>query len=450
MKMYNMVTFIYLASNILYVNTIYCFIDNFLKKLRVKKIYVLAANIAFYILISAIYLFIRHPEITIICNVLLIFLFCLLYSSPVRKKMLATVFICIITILSEAFVLFSISTLRNIDLMTSLQEDTFNITGIILSKITLFIFVKVFNAVRKSKLNISVPIFYWFAIFLIPLGSAFVIQVLYLQSVSDYFKGKAILLSISVIVMLIINILIFYLYDKIIEENTAKTQNILLMRQVDDYAYQISLTESFQEEMRLLRHDLKNHFTDIQYLAQHKDCKKIEDYMIELIGILHADQKFCNSGNIAIDAILNHKIYNATQNKIRVDVDVIAPKDLLLNQLDMCILLGNLIDNSIEACMKVDENQRFIKIHIEYSGGNMFITVTNSYDGIFIYDENLNYTTTKANKLGHGLGLKNIQNVIERYNGGISISSTESLFTVDILLYQVKCEKTSDFYMFSN
>ena len=99
----------------------------------------------------------------------------------------------------------------------------------------------------------------------------------------------------------------------------------------------------------------------------------------------------------------------------------------------MGVILGNLLDNAIEAASKVNGDKK-INVVIYYEKNNLYININNTYNGEIIFDGN-KYKTTNENKIDHGIGLSSIENALKKYDGEIEISYTESLFTVKVLMY---------------
>lgn len=109
------------------------------------------------------------------------------------------------------------------------------------------------------------------------------------------------------------------------------------------------------------------------------------------------------------------------------------PSDLSLSSFDLTVILGNLIDNALEAAMSVNEN-RFIDFKMDYSKGMMIIKISNPYSRD-VKMENGKIITSKKDKVNHGLGLKSVNEVLERYNGMTKIEADGNIFTITAALY---------------
>lgn len=116
------------------------------------------------------------------------------------------------------------------------------------------------------------------------------------------------------------------------------------------------------------------------------------------------------------------------------------PQGLVINEAYICTILGNSLDNAIEACMEQLKGQRTIKIIMSYLKTNLFISIINTHEGNVKVDKKKRIITSKENSNNHGLGLKNIKEAVEKYNGELSIEYTESIFELTILLYNIEKE----------
>jgi sensor histidine kinase regulating citrate/malate metabolism len=108
------------------------------------------------------------------------------------------------------------------------------------------------------------------------------------------------------------------------------------------------------------------------------------------------------------------------------------PKDLQLPAFDMATILGNLLDNAIDALMTI-ENRRMISVKIKYGKGQFIIKISNTFNGIVI--ERTNTLFTKKDGGNHGLGIKNIKRILEKYDGSMDIEYDATTFTSILLMY---------------
>ena len=138
----------------------------------------------------------------------------------------------------------------------------------------------------------------------------------------------------------------------------------------------------------------------------------------------------CNSGNLVIDSIINYKLRELDASCIYVDAYV--PGEVNIPDIDMTTILGNLLDNSIQA-LKETRGKQILRISINYSRGRMILQIENSYEKIL--EENGELKTTKTEKEGHGIGLESIKEVVERYDGILQLDYKENLFVAFVVLF---------------
>lgn len=147
------------------------------------------------------------------------------------------------------------------------------------------------------------------------------------------------------------------------------------------------------------------------------------------------NQEYINSGNNTIDSIINFKLNSSKNLNILVSTDILIPEELSLKTFDIAVILGNLLDNAIEAVSNIDD--RWIDIKLKYTKGRLIIEINNSYDGKLkkVDGHFISYKTDKEN---HGLGLKSVEAALKNYDGAIQILHDSNKFTVKVLLYLCK------------
>ena len=113
------------------------------------------------------------------------------------------------------------------------------------------------------------------------------------------------------------------------------------------------------------------------------------------------------------------------------------PKKMQLDHGDIGVLYGNLVDNAVEACSKVPEEQRFVKIENKYQSGILLLVITNSKTG----KKNKSLKTTKKDNIRHGHGVQSVRKVVEKYNGTVSFTDKGDIFEVSAMLYGIEVKE---------
>lgn len=170
-------------------------------------------------------------------------------------------------------------------------------------------------------------------------------------------------------------------------------------------------------------------FLAFELTADQEDQAK--DYLERLEQDLDHVAQWIETGNVRVDAIINSKISLAMQNEIDVNYKVTVPEYLTVTDIDLCVLIGNLIDNGVEACEKMEEGRKFIRLYIGVLKKQLYISVTNATSEV-VRKLDEEYITTKRGNYGHGL--KRINGIVEKYNGYINRNNEPGVFVTEIML----------------
>ena len=204
-------------------------------------------------------------------------------------------------------------------------------------------------------------------------------------------------------------------------------------------AYQHDLIETHYSEvdnmyrkMRGWRHDYRNHIQTLKVLAAEGDLDALKKYLDKLDEDLNTVDVVVKTGNKMTDAILNSKISLAKSKGINVIADAKVPVELKMSDIDLCIVIGNLFDNAIEASLALPEEERLIRLYMDIKNTQLYMCLTNFTSVKKLKKQGGRYVTTKGE--GHGFGLVRVDDIIERYGGYISRNSEDGAFTTEIML----------------
>ena len=203
-------------------------------------------------------------------------------------------------------------------------------------------------------------------------------------------------------------------------------------------ATQYRETEAMYREMRGWRHDFRNHIQLLKVYAQKGDLEAVGAYLDRLERDLNRVDPAVKTGNTMTDAILNSKISLARSKGVPVRADARIPLKLSISDLDLCVILGNLFDNAIEASLKLPEDQRMIRLYMDMKGSQLYISFTNLAPGGKLEKAGNRFATTKGS--GHGFGLWRVDKAVERLGGYLRRASEEGAFTTEILLPQERAQ----------
>lgn len=217
------------------------------------------------------------------------------------------------------------------------------------------------------------------------------------------------------------------LVNKIIDRHLEAFQNELIEKHLEEVG-------NMYYEMRGWRHDYANQIQVMKIAFENGEYEKVRNYLNALDNNLANVDTVIKTGNIMVDAILNSIISLAKSKNISINAKANIPDECNINDVDLCAMLGNILNNAIEGCLtREKESERFIRIFIGQLKQNLYITVTNTYSGKLLKNGAI-YTTTKANRQQHGFGLMRIDNIAKRHGGYVNRQSEEGAFVTEVIL----------------
>lgn len=215
------------------------------------------------------------------------------------------------------------------------------------------------------------------------------------------------------------------LFGPMIDRRIAASQNQMITRHFDE-------VENMYRQMRGWRHDFHNHIQTMKAHLLLGQTQELEQYLNQLDADLTQVDTVIKTGNIMIDAILNSKLSLIRAQGITANFKASVPKKLSVVEVDLCVIIGNLLDNAMEACLRQDEGeQRFIRLYIGILRQQLYISVSNS-TGRAIRKHEGGYLSEKDPS--HGLGLIRIDRIVDKYKGYVDRQNEEGVFVSEILL----------------
>ncbi|UQZ35120.1 hypothetical protein C2I18_17260 [Paenibacillus sp. PK3_47] len=352
------------------------------------------------------------------------------YQGSLLWRLYSSLFVTALIFLSDAVIPLS-------------YTDTGYLISLLLSKLLILLFVFVLLKVVKSNGRGDLAGWYWCLLFLSPLLS---IAALVRLSDNLFFQSYPQLFPVVPVLLLAINLLIFVLSDRIMCVQTEQARRKLLEQQNTYYANQYLMTRNMQEEAFKFKHDFKNILLGLRArLAAGDEDKSIHE-LDRLLGANDTSAGSCSTGNLVIDSMINYKEQVAGNSNIPFRLEVNIPPDLLLDTTVMSVILGNALDNAIEAVKSIPEKaglERYAAIHMHYLNDSLFLRIRNPYDHDIrtgLYGE---LRSSKPDTGAHGIGLQNIRRAVEEYGGLLDITYDSGVFQVEIVLFNIQRQHTA-------
>ena len=226
-----------------------------------------------------------------------------------------------------------------------------------------------------------------------------------------------------------VGIAMFFLHGKymaaLVDRRIAAYQNDLVAKHCDE-------VQNMYNQIRGWRHDYHSHIQTMKaFLAAGEKAEHLE-YLGKLDADLTSVDTVIKTGNVMVDAILNSKLSLAASKKIQITTKVAVPQTLNISEIDLCVAIGNLLDNAIEACMRLPcESDRFIRVYIGTHKSMLYVSAFNAAGGE-IKKSGKSYISTKDSP-SHGFGLIRIDRIVAKYGGFVNRQNEKGVFATEIM-----------------
>lgn len=401
-------------------------------RFKKKSTVIVVSSVIIYVSIQIIIVFFCHsfPYVDLLFNVPAVAAFGIFSYIGNRKKIiLSGILYCVLFLVSEIIAYCLLIFLK-------MQWKNVEFIGSVLTELLLLVMVKIIHIYFYSYFFLDLHGKYNVFILLFPITSIFIIISMFYLSNSGYWGKMGLILGIAGSVILAVNIFIIKLYDKLVEELKLINLNYLYEKQLELCKQQVTESEEYMLLIRSMRHDMKNDLVLIREMLENGNIDKAQGYIDSLIldAVLML-KTVVNTGNVCIDALLNLKQATAKRYEIDFKTDVIVPYSLPFKDGDICMILGNILDNSIVAAAQANQGMRYIKLTINVKRSSMVIILKNT----FCNKNHKNMRGTafieKYGEQQHEFGLSFVNRAVEKYNGTMKTEYTDFDFTITIILF---------------
>lgn len=366
--------------------------------------------------------------ILLICSFITAFVICQIYNSKQYIKMILSITIIIINIASEMIVSGLLMLTKTINFDEINSDPQLFVLGTLISKFIMFLLVLIVHF-SKKKLNIeNVGIKHLIILSILPFTTLSMLIIMYqVMFVINSTKLK-LMFIISSIFLIFSNIITFSVINRQNLLAKAEYELKLLKDNINEQTKHYVDLQSSHEEIRQIRHNMRS--ICIGAIAELK-VGKIENAINQLqsnIDIIEKSSKIIDTGHPSIDSIIENKLNRCNELNIHTNLSYQYKETININEIEIAVIIGNILDNAIEACLKTKNIDKEIWGSITVDQQNIIINIKNT-----AMDSN-NLKTSKANKRFHGYGLKSISHIAKKYNGYAKFSFEDNIFTSYVIL----------------
>jgi len=310
----------------------------------------------------------------------------------------------------------------------ALMRNSTRVMILVATKFLYFLCTRLMIKVRRGN-SYSLSLKEWVAILAI-FALTLIVGVIMFESVwkKDY---NEYVLAVIAVGLIFINVITYILLHKMSKDHIQKTEMAMLQLQLSEQTERMKDINVMYNEILHIRHDIKKCINCAEVLLSQEKYTEAEQYLADLSSEkLGTIQQYVVLKSGVISAVINSKLSECKRENIHIETSVSDCFDNF-SEMDISILLANLFDNAIEACMKLKEG-RYLTFNINLHRGYLRILMKNRADGTLVNNSQLK--TTKMDKKNHGFGIKTITEITEKYNGIHDFQLIDDEFVADIWL----------------
>lgn len=421
----------YTLCDLIFFFSMHLFISSF-AKVNISSGFIYIKYVLFF-LFSEVLFYINSPTyIYIISSFSFIFFICLDYLKKLPRSLLFSGFFLLFGTICELIAsLFLVVTLGS--KLEHFQAEHLKLSTILatfLARLLLLLFTLILHSTFKSKDMFKHPTSFWIIAFLFPIGSLYIFYFLFFHPVvtdtTHYFN--ILLIFVTIFLM---NIIVFSFYNRICMDFALRQENAALNHYIELQTMQQKVASEQNQRIAMINHDLKHYLMDISQLMQ--DMK----YDDALARIHEKGQELVKntmrftSPSTTINNLLDVKVNEMERHNITANVSVILSDTPAISSGDLCVLLGNALDNATEYLLFSKLEQKFVNINIHYDYHTLTIRVQNPVEEEIRIPENLKIPTTKnKQKYDHGIGIPSMLKMTNKHNGVLQLYCQDNIFTL--------------------
>ena len=237
---------------------------------------------------------------------------------------------------------------------------------------------------------------------------------------------------LAAISLILLNLLFYPFYLNVVRAYYTKKSASFYREQIELFKQERELEESAAAEIRELRHDMKQRLIYLDELIRAGKQEKALVSLEEMIGeTVKQGELKVKTGNLVVDSLLNHSWKTASESGIIFHTEIDILPELDIKDTDLCVLMGNALDNAFEASGRVEEGRREVWVSLRYLKGCLLFQVKNCYAGELKLQEDGKIASQKKEN-GHGFGLYSMEKIVDKYHGRQNIKLDDGIFTANI------------------
>jgi len=438
---------IFFLSGILFLLMLhYCMTRIFRR--TVKVAWLLLAYSAFLVVSHQLFFGFDSAWLNITVNLLGFVLLTLLYNGSFSARVVFAISLYAIAALGDMLAFFSLSAVNTVqggdaaslELLMPFGQ-TLSIVIFLPSALVYLLLVKKFLTRKVEGMTYKVPTMYTVVVFLMLVGIILINAIIVSMALYDM-QMRSFPIAFVHIISSIVIFLIIWLYNTLLEHLETFEKNKIKDQMLEHWQTLYQTAASTQSEITKLKHNLSLSFLTLASFLKKGEVEGAAQYIADTIGTF---DHIIATGNMAVDTMLNYYRQKASEEVgVTLKLELLLPPNLNLDTDMTVLILGNALENAIDACRHLAPSQRYIAIKMVLTPQNELLTmIENPYAIMPVVDKVGNFITSKKNKRNHGQGLRSVLEMLPEEKGQIHIDYKGNIFCFTLLFYNISGEKNS-------
>ena len=351
------------------------------------------------------------------------------YRGDIKTRIAIPLIVLVLIALIELPILYLTTCLFDVTVETVIGNKSLWLLGAIFSKVILLIVANVLRVHIRNRI-LLMRTSYWL-LFMVVFAPALTTSFLLFNLTYNIDDKFIIDLSVlSAMGLMAGAFAAMFLYEHLSRQSEIVNRERQYEQQIKSQSKHLDEILVMQKQLKSFRHDMENHWIALKGYFENGDYDNGIRYIKKINGSLEAIDTI-DTGNVALDAIISSKKALADEKNIRFEFTVQVPEQLPIEAADICVILGNALDNAVEACERIKDGDKYIRISIIYEGDSILCKIENSAPKA----KKISLKTSKADRDNHGFGLENIKQALSKYNHLLKIDTEESAFVLSFIIF---------------
>ena len=357
----------------------------------------------------------------------------ILYSGKLTYKLFSSILLVAVLVIVELFSVLILVYVMDIEMPRVQNEPFLKLIAAMIKNVLTYFVIKIICSFRKSSIHEKGKIYITF-LMIVPLICAAITIVILDLVLSGGNENNVISALMASLGLMYVNVIIFSIFEGLLRELDKQYKYRLVEKQLE---LQLNHYNKLAESRAVLSetiHDFKNHINCIYNLYKYNKGDELGKY-IEALTKVAEEQSVIDTGNPVIDALLNDKLIIANRLGIEFERELNLPQNLRVAPEDICAILGNSLDNAIEAIKRINNKaiRRQMALSMVYRDSYLIIVVNNTIDMIPLREGKF-FRSSKSSPELHGIGMHSIERTVKKYDGNMVVKCDQGIFKLEIVL----------------